>query len=40
MCVIEPDEDQLQGLNSMYDLTFVNQDSLFKHLETMVSGTV
>ena len=37
MFVLDPDEDQLQGLNSMYDLTFVNQDSLIKHVETLIA---
>ncbi len=35
LCVIDLSDEQIQGLNSMYDITFVNQRSLLQHVEKL-----
>ena len=38
LCVAEVSNDQLQGLNSMYDFTFVDPRSLLKHIEILLTN--
>jgi phage FluMu protein Com len=33
---VDLDDDQLQGMNSMYDITFVNPNSLISHVEQLI----
>jgi phage FluMu protein Com len=37
LCVADLAEDQIQGLNSMYDLTFVNPQTLLEHVEQLIA---
>lgn len=36
LCVFGLSQEQAQGMTSMYDLTFVNETSLIKHIQTVV----
>lgn len=37
LCVIDLSEEQIHGLNSMYDITFVNAHSLLQHVGQLVA---
>lgn len=36
ICVFGLSQDQAQGMTSMYDLTFVNENSLLRHIQTII----
>lgn len=36
LCAIDLNDEQIQGLTSMYDITFVNTRGLLQHIETLV----
>lgn len=36
LCVFGLSQEQAQGMNSMYDLTFVNENTLLEHIQTVI----
>lgn len=38
LCAMNLDEQQMRGLNSMYDVTFVNADNFLEHVEQLVAN--
>ena len=38
LCVLDMTEEQIQGLNNMYDITFVNTQILLQHIEHLVEN--
>ena len=36
ICVFGLSEEQANGMSSMYDLTFVNENKLLHHMETVI----
>lgn len=37
ICVFGLSQEQAQGMSSMYDLTFVNEDNLLNHIQTVIN---